>query len=67
MYGNGIGLLRVRLRYSGDEERPEKVMWEMKGEAGNNWYLAQVPVSSPAAPFNVGPHTIIGSLLNERF
>jgi hypothetical protein len=53
MYGNGIGTLRVRLRYTGDEERPEKILWEMKGEAGNNWYLGQVPVSSPAQAYHV--------------
>ena len=53
MYGNGIGTLRVRLRYTGDEERPEKILWEMKGEAGNNWYLGQVPISSPAQSYHV--------------
>ncbi|CAG2108770.1 unnamed protein product [Medioppia subpectinata] len=60
MYGNGIGVLRVRLRYTGDEERPEKIVWEIKGEAGNNWYLGQVPVSSPAQSFHVVIEGIIG-------
>lgn len=54
MYGNGIGILRVRIRYSGgEEERADKILWEMKGEAGNNWYSGQVPVSSPAQSFHV--------------
>lgn len=54
MYGNGIGTLRVRIRYSGgEEELPDKILWEMKGEAGNNWYLGQVPVSSPSQSFHV--------------
>ncbi|CAG2170061.1 unnamed protein product [Oppiella nova] len=60
MYGNGIGTLRVRLRYTGDEERPEKILWEMKGEAGNNWYLGQVPVSSPAQAYHVVIEGIVG-------
>jgi hypothetical protein len=54
MYGNGIGILRVKIRYSGgEEEKTEKILWEMKGEAGNAWYLGQVPISSPTQSFNV--------------
>jgi len=53
MYGNGIGILRVKIRTAGEEEKTEKILWEMKGEAGNAWYLGQVPISSPAQSYNV--------------
>ncbi|UYV80434.1 hypothetical protein LAZ67_19000180 [Cordylochernes scorpioides] len=43
MFGNGVGVLRVILR----EGETEKVIWEISGDAGNNWYTAQVPVYSP--------------------
>ena len=54
MYGNGVGMLRVKIRYvGGEEEIPDKIVWEMNGEAGNNWYLGQVPISSPSSSFHV--------------
>lgn len=54
MYGNGVGNLRVQIRYSGGEEQiPDQVLWEMSGESGNNWYIAQVPISSPVLSYQV--------------
>ncbi|XP_028968615.1 MAM and LDL-receptor class A domain-containing protein 1 [Galendromus occidentalis] len=45
MFGNGIGTLRVLSRKEGTDE-PPKTLWEMSGEATNQWYLAQVQVAS---------------------
>ncbi|XP_066995484.2 MAM and LDL-receptor class A domain-containing protein 1 [Anabrus simplex] len=47
MYGNGIGTLSVLL--SDTREGHEKYIWSLSGEAGNAWYQAEVPVSSPNA------------------
>lgn len=55
MYGNGVGTLRVAIRYSGEEQIPDVVLWEMSGESGNNWYIAQVPISSPVLSYQVSP------------
>ena len=49
-----MGNLRVQIRYSGGEEQiPDQVLWEMSGESGNNWYIAQVPISSPVLSYQV--------------
>ena len=43
MFGNGIGSLRVLIKSTrGDEE----VIWELKGEQGNNWYQGQVTITA---------------------
>ncbi|GAB6027652.1 hypothetical protein CHUAL_001893 [Chamberlinius hualienensis] len=42
MYGNGIGTLRV-LQQTDSEE---KVIWEVSGESGNTWHMAQVTAAS---------------------
>ncbi|RWS28649.1 MAM and LDL-receptor class A domain-containing protein 1-like protein, partial [Leptotrombidium deliense] len=53
MYGNGIGVLRVKYRSTeSSEENKDKVLWEMTGEAGNYWYLAQLPIAS-ATPYHI--------------
>lgn len=36
MFGNGIGTLRVLSRKEGTDE-PPKTLWEMSGEATNQW------------------------------
>lgn len=55
MYGNGVGTLRVKMRYSGgsDEQLPDQLLWEMSGEAGNNWHVAQTPISSPVLSYQI--------------
>nr|CAD7401052.1 unnamed protein product [Timema poppensis] len=45
MYGNGIGSLTVKLSDTRDGNDHE--IWSLAGEAGNAWYQAEVPVSSP--------------------
>ncbi|XP_063218533.1 MAM and LDL-receptor class A domain-containing protein 1-like [Bacillus rossius redtenbacheri] len=45
MYGNGIGRLSVKLSEARDAN--EREIWSLSGEAGNAWYQAEVPVSSP--------------------
>lgn len=59
MFGNGVGLLRVKIRYAGgDEQIPDSLLWEMSGESGNNWHVAQVPISSPVLSYQVLPRCI---------
>lgn len=61
MYGNGVGSLRVYLRpQDAGDENPEKVLWEMSGEAGNNWYMAQLPIASASA-FQIVFEGVVGS------
>lgn len=50
MYGNGIGTLSILLMDV--REGNERDIWKLSGEAGNSWYQAEVPVSSPN-PFKV--------------
>lgn len=62
MYGNGIGTLRVSIRYtSANEEQaiPDQVLWEMTGESGNSWHVAQVPISSPMLSYQVIKNLLI--------
>ncbi|XP_027199540.2 LOW QUALITY PROTEIN: MAM and LDL-receptor class A domain-containing protein 1-like [Dermatophagoides pteronyssinus] len=64
MYGNGIGTLRVSIRYtSASEEQaiPDQVLWEMTGESGNSWHVAQVPISSPMLSYQIVFDGEIGS------
>ncbi|XP_023328229.1 MAM and LDL-receptor class A domain-containing protein 1 [Eurytemora carolleeae] len=42
MFGNGIGSLNVYVR---DGETDRKI-WGLTGDAGNNWYMGQAPISS---------------------
>jgi hypothetical protein len=50
MYGNGIGALSILL--SDTTEAKEQEVWSLSGEAGNAWYQAELPISSPN-PFMV--------------
>ncbi|KAF7496233.1 MAM and LDL-receptor class A domain-containing protein 1 [Sarcoptes scabiei] len=62
MYGNGVGSLRVLIRYaSGDETIPDQLLWEMSGESGNSWHVAQVPISSPVLSYQIVFEGEIGS------
>jgi hypothetical protein len=45
MYGNGIGTLSILL--SDTRENKEREIWSLSGEAGNAWYQAELPISSP--------------------
>ena len=60
MYGNGVGTLRVWLRPTEGEENAGRILWEMSGDAGNNWYTAQLPIASPAA-FQIAFEGVVGS------
>lgn len=62
MYGNGIGTLRVWVRPTDGvtEENPAKMLWEMSGDAGNNWYMAQLPIAA-ANPFQIAFEGVIGN------
>ncbi|XP_023218145.1 MAM and LDL-receptor class A domain-containing protein 1-like isoform X2 [Centruroides sculpturatus] len=57
MFGNGVGVLRVLQKVQGGEK--DRVIWEINGEAGNNWYTAQVSVSS-ATPYQLIFEGIVG-------
>lgn len=65
MFGNGIGTLRVKVRSEeaeGSSDSPmsrEKVLWEMSGEAGNRWQLAQLSYAA-TAPYHFIFEGIIG-------
>ena len=57
MFGSGIGELNVYIRPLSSSD-PDKKIWGLNGDAGNNWYMAQAPVAS-AKPFKVYlQHTI---------
>lgn len=62
MFGNGIGTLRVWVRPTDGvtDENPAKMLWEMSGDAGNNWYMAQLPIAS-ASPFQIAFEGVIGN------
>ncbi|XP_023224461.1 MAM and LDL-receptor class A domain-containing protein 1-like [Centruroides sculpturatus] len=59
MFGNGVGILRVKQQYQLDDENVERVLWEIGGDAGNHWYMAQVSVSSPS-PYKLLFEGIVG-------
>ncbi len=42
MYGSGIGDLNVYVRTDDGDRK----VWGLSGDAGNNWYMAQVPIAS---------------------
>jgi len=65
MFGNGVGSLRVWLRPSeaggaGEEGNTQRILWEMTGDAGNNWNQAQLPIAS-ASSFQIAFEGIVGS------
>lgn len=59
MYGNGIGVLRVKYRSSEGDSKVDKIMWEMSGESGNNWHQAQLPIAS-STTYNIIFEGVIG-------
>ena len=61
MYGNGVGILRVKYRSDDkvNKEEQEGILWEMSGEAGNNWYIAQLPIASSSS-FHIAFEGIVG-------
>ena len=54
MYGNGVGSLNVNVRgaSSGDSK-----IWGLTGDAGNNWYMGQVPIAA-TENFRVGKNNL---------
>ena len=58
MFGSGIGELNVYIRSIGGSSDPDKKIWGLNGDAGNNWYMGQAPVAS-SRPFKVNSHSII--------
>jgi hypothetical protein len=52
MFGSGIGELNVYIRTIGGTSDPDKKIWGLIGDAGNNWYMGQAPVAS-SRPFKV--------------
>lgn len=67
MFGNGIGTLRVKVRSEDSEAAAgdsssssrERVLWEMSGEAGNRWQLAQLSYAA-TTPYHFIFEGIIG-------
>ena len=45
MFGSGVGELNVYVRPIGGSE-PDRKIWGLNGDAGNNWYMAQAPIAS---------------------
>ena len=43
MFGSGIGELNVYIK-SGSSGMQK--IWSLSGDAGNNWYMGQAPISS---------------------
>ena len=66
MFGSGIGELNVYIRTIGSTSDPDKKIWGLNGDAGNNWYMAQAPVAS-SRPFKVHIFFLIvlGSFLHN--
>jgi hypothetical protein len=50
MFGSGIGELNVYVRNPGTGD--DSKIWGLSGDAGNNWYMGQAPISS-STPFKV--------------
>lgn len=65
MYGNGVGSLRVWFRPNGDAATDgpaggsNRILWEMSGDSGNNWYIAQLPIAS-AVSFQIAFEAVVG-------
>ena len=43
MFGSGIGELNVYIKSASSGM---KKIWSLSGDAGNNWYMGQAPISS---------------------
>lgn len=69
MYGNGVGSLRVWFRPNGESAgetgtssgsyASNRILWEMTGDSGNNWYIAQLPIASSVS-FQIAFEAIVG-------
>lgn len=59
MFGNGIGTLRV-LQHAEGAETPPRPIWEISGEAGNSWHMAQVQVAT-TEPFTLILEATVGA------
>ena len=68
MYGNGVGSLRVWFRPNGEAAgeagasssyASNRILWEMTGDSGNNWYIAQLPIASSVS-FQIAFEAIVG-------
>lgn len=59
MFGSGIGELNVYIRTIGGTSDPDKKIWGLIGDAGNNWYMGQAPVAS-SRPFKVNVTLLSG-------
>ena len=57
MFGSGIGELNVFVRSSTSGE--DAKIWGLSGDAGNNWYMGQAPISS-SSPFKVSLNQPLG-------
>lgn len=65
MFGNGVGSLRVWFRPSdsgseGSDQNSNRILWEMSGDSGNNWNMAQLPIAS-ASGFQIAFEGVVGS------
>ena len=58
MYGNGIGSLNVYVRGSSSGDIK---IWSLTGDAGNNWYMGQAPISA-TENFRVRNHSLVWDL-----
>ena len=58
MFGSGIGELNV---YVNQGSKDMKKIWSLSGDAGNNWYMGQAPISS-IQPYKVSKGDNQGSL-----
>ena len=63
MFGSGIGELNVYIRTIGGTSDPDKKIWGLIGDAGNNWYMGQAPVAS-SRPFKVNVALLSGEYLS---
>ena len=54
MFGSGIGELNV---YVNQGSNDMKKIWSLSGDAGNNWYMGQAPISS-IQPYKVSRNKI---------
>ena len=52
MFGSGVGELNVYIRPASGVQEPKKI-WSLSGDAGNNWYMGQVPVAHVGSSFHI--------------
>ena len=62
MFGSGIGELNV---YVNQGSNDMKKIWSLSGDAGNNWYMGQAPISS-IQPYKVSKGDNQGSLRKQN-